>query len=65
MLYCFNENVGTTADGSSPTTFDLLGPSNPQLNAGRLEHVLKCLQLLHRFARMKGVHGWSTHSGSF
>lgn len=64
MLYSLNENVGTT-DGSLPATFDLLDPSNPQSNAGRLEHVLKCLQLLHRFARMKGVHGWSTHSGSF
>lgn len=47
VLYSVNENAGTAADHLSPATFDLLGPSNPESNAGRLEHVNICLQLLH------------------
>lgn len=52
VLYSVNENVGTTADHLSPATFDLLGPSNPESNAGRLEHINICSSHT-KFARMK------------
>lgn len=52
VLYSVNENAGTAADHLSPATFDHLGPSNPESNAGRLEHVNICSSCT-KFARMK------------
>lgn len=65
VLYSFNENVGTTGDCLLPATFVLLDPSNPESNAGRLEHVKTYFQLSLPICEDERTHGLRTHPWSF